>query len=140
MRTQRQIIEDLNFASDARNCDRFDDAPVLYTCDEAGNTVEKPLPTKWAVCSVCNGAGSHVNPSIDCNGLSAEDFAEDPDFADDYMAGTYDVPCNRCGGRTTERVVDLDALTPEELAAFEDQQRDEARDRAEHLAEIRAGA
>ncbi len=42
---------------------------------------------KWEVCGTCNGRGSHVNPSIDSNGISAEEFAEDPDFQDDYLAG-----------------------------------------------------
>lgn len=54
---------------------------------------------RFEVCPLCNGKGSHVNPSIDAHGLSAEDFAEDPDFAREYFRGTYDQPCNECGGR-----------------------------------------
>ena len=52
----------------------------------------------YEVCPLCEGKGSHVNPAIDCNGLTAEDFAEDPDFLGDYMSGLYDQPCNQCGG------------------------------------------
>ena len=53
----------------------------------------------FAVCPTCEGKGSHVNPSIDAHGLSSEDFAEDPDFAEDYFSGAYDVPCAECGGQ-----------------------------------------
>jgi hypothetical protein len=56
------------------------------------------VPCKFIVCPLCEGRGTHVNPSIDCNGLTAEDFDEDPDFREEYMNGTYDVPCNQCGG------------------------------------------
>lgn len=128
-------IDDVNFARDPRNRER-DRVPVLYLDD--GTEVE--LPTTWTVCDVCHGNGKHVNPAIDCNGLSADDFADDPDFADAYMAGAYDVTCNRCGGRTTVRAVDWSRLSPEHRAAYEQQLRAEADDRAAQLAEIRAGA
>jgi len=72
---------------------------ILDTYDEEGNDITLDLPLKWEVCGTCNGAGSHVNPSIDSNGLSAEDFADDPDFEHDYFSGAYDIPCNECGGR-----------------------------------------
>lgn len=52
----------------------------------------------FAVCPTCEGRGSHVNPSIDSQGLSAEDFDEDPDFREDYFSGAYDVPCAECRG------------------------------------------
>lgn len=139
MRTTAQAIEDLNWSHDHRNCRRAS-APVLYLSTEDGSTVEIALPTRWAVCPVCQGAGTHVNPSIDCGGLSAEDFDEDPDFAEDYMAGAYDVPCNRCGGRTTVPEVDVSRLSPELADAYERQCRDEAADRACELAEMRMGA
>jgi hypothetical protein len=59
------------------------------------------LRMKYAVCGVCNGRGKHVNPSIDSHGLSSEDFDNDPDFAEDYFSGVYDVTCYECNGRTT---------------------------------------
>lgn len=58
-------------------------------------------PFKWVVCDLCDGRGTVVNPAIDADGLTAEDFADDPDFADDYRSGVYDIQCPRCGGRTT---------------------------------------
>lgn len=57
------------------------------------------VPFTWAVCDRCEGKGTHVNPSIDCDGLTREDFDDDPDFADSYRAGEYDVPCAACQGR-----------------------------------------
>ena len=58
-------------------------------------------PFKWVVCNLCQGKGKVVNPSIDSGGLSAEDFAEDPDFMEGYLSGMYDIECPRCAGRTT---------------------------------------
>ena len=131
-------LSDYNYLNDSRN--RPAAAQVLYFEHDDGSIEEIELPTKWDVCSVCDGEGQHVNPSIDAGGISACEFDTDPDFAEAYFGGTYDVVCNRCHGRTTERVVDWDALTPEQAAAYERQLEEEARDRAYELAEIRMGA
>jgi hypothetical protein len=92
------------------------------------------------VCPVCDGNGSHVNPAIDCNGLTAEDFADDPDFAEDYFRGAYDQPCNRCGGRSTVRVLDRDACPADLLALYDADAQADAEYDAIRLAEIRMGA
>ena len=87
--------------------------------DDDGDTEifhEIEMPIKWEVCGLCNGRGSHVNPSIDCNGLTREDFAEDPDFAEAYWSGAYDQTCNECGGRTTVAVIDDTRLNDEQQA------------------------
>ena len=80
--------------------------------------------SKWIVCPVCEGNGKTVNPAIDCNGLTREDFMEDPDFAENYMSGMYDITCRGCGGKrvvTEERIQELQAHAEErELAARED--------------------
>jgi cytochrome c5 len=65
----------------------------------------------YQVCPVCEGEGKTVNPNIDANGLTAEDFAEDPDFAEDYRSGVYDITCNACHGQrvvTTQRLTELE--------------------------------
>ena len=67
--------------------------------DEEGDECSKTVKWSYGVCSVCRGKGSHVNPSIDDNGISGEDFYDDPDFAEAYFSGAYDVPCNNCGGK-----------------------------------------
>lgn len=68
------------------------------------------MSAKWVICPACGGDGSHVNPNIDANGLTAEDFAEDPDFADDYMSGVYDVRCSVCSGTGKIRPADFERL------------------------------
>ena len=135
----RAFLQELAFARDSRNCGPSK-APILYLEKEDGTVEEFRLPTKWGVCHVCNGAGTHVNPSIDCNGLTSEDFAEDPDFAEGYFRGDYDQTCNACQGRTTVQEVDWDRLTPEQTKAYERQLDQDARDEQERRAEIRAGA
>lgn len=57
---------------------------------------------EFELCDLCNGKGTHVNPSIDSHGLSAEDFAADPDFEEMYFSGGHDVRCALCHG---DRVV-----------------------------------
>lgn len=76
---------------------------VLVVLDDDENEIE--IPASFEVCALCDGRGSHVNPSIDAHGLTADDFADDPDFAEDYRRGTYDEPCYRCGGTRVEHVV-----------------------------------
>jgi hypothetical protein len=54
---------------------------------------------KFTVCSTCRGTGKTVNPAIDGQGLSREDFDEQgPEFEADYFGGTYDVACRECKG------------------------------------------
>lgn len=132
---QRAHLERINAANDSRNCAPAE-APVLYLADGT----EKALPTRWVVCPVCDGAGSHVNPAIDCHGISSDEFAEDPDFAEEYAAGTYDQTCNKCQGRTTVQAVDLERLSPPDLKLWFAQLREEAEYESERRAEIRAGA
>ena len=101
------------------------------------------LPTTWEVCHTCGGEGKHVNPDIDSHGLTAEDFYDDPDFAESYRSGVYDVRCYECKGRTTVRVVDEEALKfqdPELLAEWHSWQRSSYDSWAETLAERRMGA
>lgn len=126
-------LENYNIATDARSRGAAKH-PILFMDD--GEEIE--LPMKWEVCPVCNGKGKHVNPAIDAGGLS-EEMQDDPDFIDGYMAGTYDVTCNRCTGRTTVPAVDWGALTPEQKELYEAQLRADADYEAERLAEIRMG-
>jgi hypothetical protein len=81
---------------------------------------EMEIPAKYEVCSTCDGKGKHVNPSIDSHGLSREDFDDDPDFAEDYFAGRYDVPCNECDGNRVSPEVDWNRMTPEDKKYVED--------------------
>jgi len=48
----------------------------------------------FTVCPSCGGSGYHDNL-----GDVTDLVSEDPDFAEDYMAGAYNVGCPRCHGR-----------------------------------------
>ena len=65
-------------------------------------TNKKCYHIEWIVCSLCEGRGEYVNPSIDSHGLSREDFDEDPEFRSDYFSGVYNMPCELCKGRAVE--------------------------------------
>ena len=54
---------------------------------------------KFEVCPHCEGRGTHVNRAVDGNGISAQEFADDPEFADAYFSGMYDVMCDTCNGK-----------------------------------------
>jgi hypothetical protein len=69
----------------------------------AGQRGDQTMSTRFIVCPTCEGRGTHVNPAVDGNGLTAEDMAElGDDFREDYLGGVYDVRCEECKG---DRVV-----------------------------------
>jgi len=99
-------------------------------------SAEFEVPITFEVCPVCEGTGSHVNPSIDSHGLSGEDFAEDPDFAESYFRGDYDVPCNLCNGANV-----IPVCQDEQVRKYIDEHSEAlAEMRAEYAAERRMGA
>jgi len=92
--------------------EKFDEKSMTATVELEigdGDVEEVQVKVKYVVCPTCNGKGSHVNPSIDSRGISAEEFAEDPDFAEDYSRGMYDQPCNECEGRRVVPEIDEEA-------------------------------
>lgn len=111
---------------------------------EEGTEAEVELPAKYEVCERCQGEGKHVNPSIDGNGISREDFDQDPDFEEAYFRGDYDVNCEECKGRTTVLEVDEAACKAQglekALEAYWQARRDDAAYRREVEAERRMGA
>ena len=100
--------------------------------DDEGFETTVTLPGKYEVCPRCKGVGKHDHPAFS-NGLTREDFADDPDFAGDYFDGAYDVPCSRCDGNRVVCVPDEDVLSKEQAAQLEEHRenmRIEAEDRA----------
>ena len=96
--------------------DRFNEKSMTLTVvyDDCENEeISFSLPAVYEVCETCSGTGKHVNPSIDDCGLTAEDFAEDPDFEEDYRSGTYDVPCYECQGLRVVPRVDREKIEKE---------------------------
>jgi hypothetical protein len=94
------------------------------TEDDEEPAHRRPHRRKYMVCPVCDGEGTTVNPSIDCNGLTAEDFDDDPDFEESYWRGDYDVVCGACKGErvvTDDRMGELERNAADRrLAAMED--------------------
>ena len=113
--------------------------------DEEDEEVEEvvTMPVRFKVCDLCGGKGKHVNPSIDCGGLSRDDFDYDPDFEEDYMRGRYDVSCYQCrGARVMLALPDYSVLTEEEKEVvdyLDEIANDDARHHAMCMAELRMG-
>ena len=107
-------------------------ATIIWEDDEC-EEYHTEVPIVFEVCPECGGSGTHCNRNIDGNGLTAEDFAEDPDFAEDYFAGNYDVICEMCDGLRVYPTLDPKAKLSEEqsqaVAFMEQRAYDEAMDR-----------
>jgi len=152
--TRQAILEQRNYDNDhrVRAAERgnwyesFDAKQMIATIliwDEDGEEKLVEVPIKYKVCPTCRGKGKHVNPSIDAGGLSSEDFYDDPDFAEDYMSGTYDVTCYDCGGIRVVPEINHEYLNDEQKSAVEclnDRLRCEAESRACERAERAMGA
>jgi hypothetical protein len=111
----------------------------MEVIDENGDEITLDLPATREKCQTCDGKGTHVNPSIDGNGLPQE-CVDDPEFMADYMGGVYDVQCEECKGERIVLVVDRDACPAEDLALLDDHYRTQRELDAEAEAERRAGA
>ena len=106
-------------------------AIILYLDTPEGLVDEVELPTIMEVCGTCSGKGTTVDPAIDGHGISPEEFADDPDFAESYFRGDYDVPCRTCAGRNVVPVADLDKMPPKYLEAYQSQLSQQAADQQE---------
>lgn len=82
--------------------------------DIDGTEIE--LPAKYEVCGRCRGEGNIPLPGM---AFTAEDFAEDPGFAEDYFGGFYDRECPDCHGLRVVAVVDHDRADPAAVAKYE---------------------
>lgn len=98
-------------------------------CQHGDGQRQLMLPGHYVVCPRCRGKGSHVNPAVDGHGISAEEFAEDPDFAEGYFSGRYDVSCEECRGERVVAQIDLEKLPKALRKRIEEQLRFEAQDR-----------
>ena len=113
---------------------------IEVTDEETGDVVEVVIPSKFEVCSRCDGRGKHVNPSVDGHGISREEFDEDPDFEEAYFRGDYDVVCLECGGNRVTLAADWAKMDAAEKEMYNDHLRQEREYRAEVAAERRMGA
>ncbi len=95
-------------------------AKIQFTLVNAdGDEIEFSLAAKFEVCRRCNGEGTHTNPSIDGNGITASEMEElGEDFREDYMAGVYDVQCSECKGTRVTAVPDPSRWTFAQKRAY----------------------
>lgn len=135
--------DSLNLLGNGRG--EFDRRAMTITLDIEGEDADGDftetitVPARFEVCPSCQGRGSYVNPSIDAHGLSREDFDEDPDFAESYFSGQYDVECRDCNGARVVPVPDESNLTPAVLKSIEDHEYAQLCHRQERAAELRYG-
>jgi hypothetical protein len=100
-----------------------------------GDELEVSLPARFEVCPTCEGKGTHVNRAIDGNGLTREDFDQDPDFAEDYFRGGYDVQCEECKGTRVVAVVDKKRLSATQRAQYREHLKSEEESRRDYHSE-----
>lgn len=110
--------------------------PKIISHDEDGNEIT--LNGKYEVCHTCSGSGKTVNPSIDGNGISRDQFDEDPDFAEAYFRGDYDVTCRTCEGKRVEVVIDEENNSKELIDAYYREEQEKYEYAREQYAEMRA--
>lgn len=141
-------IEDFNYWNDSRTIAGMVEKPriqetkngvhILFeTEDDDGIVTVHWLKTKWEVCATCDGNGKHVNQSIDCCGLTQEDFDQDPGFEEDYFSGVHDVTCTECKGK---RVVPVVCETDPNFKEYQQYQDELYNDARESAAERARGA
>jgi len=76
------------------------------------------LKCKWAICDTCGGDGTHVDPGIDCCGIT--DWGDDGgEFREAYASGAYDQTCNECGGSGKVPIVDKRNNKKEDIEAYD---------------------
>lgn len=105
---------------------------VLYSDSED----EVTIPARWDVCPACRGRKKVPLQGI---AFTADDMAEDPDFAEDYRRGFYDRPCTECKGEGLVAVPDEPRCSPEQLAAYREYAQTEAEYQAMRRSEIAFG-
>lgn len=111
---------------------------------ESTEEVDVVFNAKFDVCPLCEGRGSHVNPSIDAGGISSDDEFWEDDVDEEtgrshYASGRYDVSCYQCKGLRVVGVISADN-NPEEVKAYEAHMDEEAAFERESLAERLMGA
>lgn len=101
-------------------------ADLLLYDDE--NPEGRALPFKWCICPRCEGNGTS---SAYLGAITRDTFDDDPEFAEDYMAGRYDRPCDECGGSGKVKQVDTKKTPKADLDAWQEQERD--RQETDHI-------
>ena len=77
------------------------------------------VPGKRSVCPECDGSGVTLCDGLRGVALSSQEFFEDPDFAERYYGGHYDVKCDHCNGNNVVVDPDEDRMTKRQKFLFE---------------------
>lgn len=106
-----------------------------------GECILLEVPIRYEVCGTCDGKGTHVNPSIDAHGITAEEWSNDWDDEEreGYFAGNYDVQCYECHGARVVPEVDEDKCAKPIIERIEEHRRQEALYACERANEQRMG-
>lgn len=105
--------------------------------DDAGNEVPVKVSAHYEVCPTCQGKGSHVNRAIDGHGMTYDEMYDaGTEFVEDYLGGTYDVPCEECKGLRVVLVANEDDPN---YAAYREDRQAEAEYQAQLAYERRMG-
>lgn len=131
------LMDRRDYASADRWWDRIDESRMLaHVRGWAKIMLGEWMPFEYETCHMCSGRGTYVNPAIDSEGISMEQFDEDPEFRESYFSGVYDIRCQTCDG---QRVIPVPTRA-EDADAIEDWQREQWGYAAEVEAERRSGA
>jgi hypothetical protein len=77
--------------------------------ENLGSQATVSCESRFEICNTCQGRGKHVNPSIDCNGITASEWADwDEEDQERYWTGGYDVACSQCKGERVIQVLEYD--------------------------------
>lgn len=143
----RRDDHEMNGRDEAEDCANELNAALGFPADWQPEPHVIVFRARYEVCDLCDGKGTHVNPDIDCGGISSDDpfWEDDIDYDDDdgptsrYMRGDYDVACYACKGKRVVPVVAEDN-NADDLKLWHKKQRDDAAYAAECAAERRMGA
>lgn len=97
-------------------CETHDPCDCQGVCsfDWPDETIQCELPSRYEVCSRCDGEGKTYLGHMESYAFTAEDFdREGPGFREDYISGKYDRECPQCQGRRVELVANVDAMSEE---------------------------
>jgi len=146
-------MEDYNYFHDPRvkasminHGKVVEEGRTKYLVVESGEEDEPDIKLlcKWGVCGLCNGDGTHTNPSIDAGGIGGDDEFWDDDCDEEgnsrYFSGAYDVTCTECKGKRVVPEVDRERNDAAMIERYDDHMKSEYDYADESAAERAMGA